>query len=176
MGDEKPLLVFLNATFQACRARGTSAQESGLKVSAEKQQDEIINFYHADSNDGRKCLNVDGEGKKICDYLVFYSKDKTSGEVLCFLELKGSGEEDAIKQILSTHDSMLALLKVRCTGKQYTSVLEHLVCKACICLHGHTPTGNQRAKETLSKRFGRGNVRFKYGVKHYKLLAEFLRE
>ncbi len=175
MGD-KPMLAFLNTTFQTCLIPGTSAQESGLKVSAEKQRDETILFYRVDCNDGRKCLNMPGEGKKICDYLVFYTKNEDSGEILCFLELKGGGEEDAIKQILSTYDGMLTLLKLKFTGKQYSSTIEHLVCKACICLHGQTPTGNQRAKEALFKRFGRGNVRIKYGIRHYKLLADFLRE
>jgi hypothetical protein len=44
MGD-KPMLAFLKTTFQTCLIQGTSAQESGLKVSAEKQRDETIETF-----------------------------------------------------------------------------------------------------------------------------------
>jgi hypothetical protein len=174
--DDKPMLTFLSTTFQACLMNGTSVQESGLKVSAEKQRDENILFFRTDCNNGRKCLNMMEEGRKICDYIVFYTKNQVKREVVCFLELKGSREDDAIRQVLSTQAGILALIKSKIGLKEYTHVVEHVVWKVCICLHGQTPTGNQRAKEELLKKFGTGNVRIKYGVKHFKLLADILRE
>lgn len=168
----KPMLALLKSTLQACYTEGTRAHESGLKVSTEKRPGETILFFKIDSSEGRKYLNMRGEGLKVCDYLVFYAKDAENREVTCFLELKGRKLEEAVEQVISTfhHVKALTLEKI---DKEWHP---HLVWKACICLHGQSPRPGNRVKELLKKEFG-GNVRIKYGIKHDKEeFGLFLRE
>src|SRR5947209_17197983 len=103
----KPMFTLIKATLQTCRIEGTSVRESGLIVSIETQPGEMILFFHIDQDEGRKYLKMVGEGLKICDYLVFYTKDDEDRELVCLLELKGRKLEDAVKQVLNTHRQAL---------------------------------------------------------------------
>ncbi|HZU03753.1 MAG TPA: hypothetical protein VFA10_29080 [Ktedonobacteraceae bacterium] len=114
-----------------------------------------------------------GEGVKVCDYLVLYLKDDQDREIVCFLELKGKKLEDAIKQVISMHQRVLALAREKIDREQLQN---NVGWKACICLHGQAPRNGARIENQLIEKFGKGNVRIKHGVKHDKLLGEFLRE
>ena len=97
-------------------------------------------------------------------------KDSENKETVCFLELKGRKLDDAIKQVLSTHEHVKALAKEK-IGREH---IQHTAWKACICLHGQAPRSGKRLEEQLKREFGKGNVCIKHG-KNYKL-GKFLRE
>lgn len=166
----KPMLTFLEATLQNCYIPKTSVHEEGLTVSTEKLPGEIIFFFQTDCAEGRKTLNMVEQGQKICDYLIFYTKDSEKREIVCYLELKGGKLESAKKQILNTHNRVKALSDEK-LGKQFGPV----IWKACICLHGQAPRNGQRTVDELISIFGKNNVCIRHGVKHFKLLGEFLR-
>lgn len=167
------MLTLLKGMLQSCCQRGTSVNESGLTVSTERLPGEIILFFHTDCPEGRKSLSMVGEGVKVCDYLVLYLKDDQDREIVCFLELKGKKLEDAIKQVISMHQRVLALAREKIDREQLQN---NVGWKACICLHGQAPRNGARIENQLIEKFGKGNVRIKHGVKHDKLLGEFLRE
>lgn len=166
------IFVLLTGRLGSCRIDGTSVRESGLVVSTETFSGETILFFHIDSLEGRRCLGMPDAGAKACDYLVFYAKNSDDKEIVCFLELKGKKLDDAIKQVLSTHQRILVLAKEEVDRKQQALIFW----KVCICLHGQAPRSGQHSVDELIKRFGRDNVLVKHGVKHYKLLGTFLRE
>jgi len=165
------LFVLLTGRLDSCRIAGTSVRESGLVVSTETFPGETILFFHIDSLEGRQCLSLLGEGAKACDYLVFYAKSDDGKEVACFLELKGKKLEDAIKQVLSTHQRVIVLAKEEIDREQQ----KYIFWKVCICMHGQAPRPGQHSVDQLIKTFGRDNVLVKHGVKHYKQLGAFLR-
>lgn len=166
----KPMLSLLNATLDACRIEGTRVRESGLTVSTEVVQGETILFFHIDCEDGRKNLNLVGIGAKICDYLVFYTKDGEDREIVCFLELKGKDQDGAIKQVLHTYQRVLELSKAK-VGNYHQLV----TWKVCICLHGQAPRNRQSNLDQLITVFGKSNIDIKHGRKQYTQLGEFLR-
>src|SRR5205085_6238315 len=135
----KPMFTLIEATLQTCRIEGTSVRESGLTVSTETQPGEMILFFHIDQDEGRKYLKMVGESLKICDYLVFYTKDDEDRELVCLLELKGRKLEDAVKQVLNTHRHIRALSNEKIPLKQH----QHIAWKICICLHGQAPRSSQ---------------------------------
>ncbi|HVB20634.1 MAG TPA: hypothetical protein VNG51_01635 [Ktedonobacteraceae bacterium] len=167
----KPMLSLLNASLEACLIEGTRVRESGLIVSTEVVQGETILFFHIDCEEGRKNLNLVGVGSKICDYLVFYTKDEEDKEIVCFLELKGKDLDGAIKQVLHTYQKVLELSKAR-VGKYH----QLIAWKVCICLHGQAPRNRQSNIDQLITVFGKSNIRIKHGIKQYTLLGSFLRE
>jgi hypothetical protein len=168
----KPVLSFLEATLCTCRIAGTSVRESGLAVSTEVLSGETIFFFKTDGPEGRKCLAMLREGVKICDYLIFYTRDNEVREIICFLELKGKKLENAAKQVISTfsHFSSLApeVMRRRESGQ--------FSCMVYICLHGQAPRNGQRCENQLKEIFGKGNVRIKHGVKHDRSIGTFLRQ
>ncbi|MEO8974056.1 MAG: hypothetical protein ABI406_20910 [Ktedonobacteraceae bacterium] len=166
----KPMLTFLEATLQYCYVAKTSVHEEGLTVSTEKLAGETILFFNTDCDEGRKTLHMVEQGQKICDYLIFYTKDNEKREIVCYLELKGGKLENAKKQVLNTHKRVRVLSEDK-LGK----LIEPVIWKACICLHGQAPRNGQRIVDELISIFGKNNVRIKHGVKHFKLLGEFLR-
>jgi len=166
------MFTFLNARFHACRKKGTRVRESGLTVSTNKLPGETILFFCTDCDEGRKSLNMVGEGLKICDYLVFYMKESEYKEIVCFLELKGRNLEDAVRQVLSTRRRIVDLSYEEIDSKQHA----HICWKACICLHGGAPRNMQSFADELVQVFGRGNIHIKHGVTHYQLLGDFLRK
>jgi len=107
------------------------------------------------------------EGIKICDYLVSYTKDNEIKEVVCFMELKGKNISIAIKQILDTHERVIAISKQEIAREHHSRI--HW--KACICLHGSAPKRNQRLEDKLAEKFGKENIRIRRDVG----LGDFLR-
>lgn len=175
MAAVKPMQDFLNSALKVCLCSGTSVNESGLAVSAEKKQNEVILFFHIDCSDGRKCLNMLSDGVRICDYLVFYTKDNDQKEVVCFLELKGGKEKDAVEQIMSTYAGFKRLIVKNDSGQQ-SKVVENALLKACICFHGTSPRLDPDARKKLKEVF-RQNVLIKHGInKPFKQLSDFLRQ
>jgi hypothetical protein len=96
-------------------------------------------------------------------------KTDADQETVCFLELKGSSLDHAVKQVLSTYQHVKALAEEKIGREQLTDIAK----KACICMHGQAPRNGQRLKDDLIKEFGKGNVCIRH-VKHYQL-GEFLR-
>ncbi|MGH2478801.1 MAG: hypothetical protein ACRDHW_03995 [Ktedonobacteraceae bacterium] len=166
------MLALLNDKFAACLIKGTSVRESGLTVSTETFPGETILFFHTDCDEGRQNLNMISAGLKICDYLILYTKDSEPKEIVCFLELKGKKLEDAIRQVLSTRESLQALAIEEINRKHH----QYITWKVCICLHGHAPRPGQHNIDELIKKFGKNNILIKHGMKQYKLLGSFLRE
>src|SRR5579859_7057861 len=105
------MLALLTEKLQVCCIEGTRVRESGLTVSTEVFAGEIVHFFHTDTKEGRKNLNMVEEGSKICDYLIFYAKDNANSEAVCFLELKGKHLDEAVKQILSTYQRVRELAR-----------------------------------------------------------------
>lgn len=175
MATVKPMQGFLNSALKVCLCSGTRVSESGLVASAEKRRSEVILFFHVDCSDGRKCLNMLSDGVRICDYLIFYTKDNDQKEVVCFLELKGGKEKDAVEQIMSTYAGFKRLIAKNNSGQQ-PKVIENVLWKACILLHGTSPGTDSDAKNKLKKVFGK-NVSIKHGInKPFKELSDFLRQ
>lgn len=166
------MVALLNDTLAECLIAGTGVRESGLTVSTEKLPGETILFFHLDCAEGRHSLNMAVTGLKICDYLILYTKDSEQKEIACFLELKGKKLEDAIRQVLSTRESLQALVKTKIERKQQ----QYITWKVGICLHGHAPRPGQHNIDELIKNFGKSNILIKHGMKQYKLLGSFLRE
>ena len=165
--------VFLKERLQACCIDGTRVRESGLTVSTEVLAGEIVLFFHIDSKDGRKNLNMTVEGSRICDYIVFYTKDSVDREIVCFLELKGKHLDEAVKQILSTYQRVQELSKEKIDKKQH----QQITWKACIFLHGHAPRNGQSSIDRLIKELGgKKNILIRHGIKQYTLLGQFFRE
>ena len=166
----KPLKALLEEFLSQCQMNGTSITASGIKVSTNKHTDEDIIFFDIDSPEGRACLEMNVEGLKICDCLVFYSKETELEEKLCFLELKAAGLEEAKNQIISVHRKVKQIL--------HTKSIQQVTLMACICMRRHVPTGDMRYAEELKNIFGRNNVHVKSGItKPYtKLGDDFLRK
>ncbi|MBA2286458.1 MAG: hypothetical protein H0W02_13340 [Ktedonobacteraceae bacterium] len=92
----KSMSTMFSKVLQQCLEKGTSIHESGITVSTKVFAGEKIIFYHIDCKEGREGLNIKLEGNKICDYLIFFTKDKEDYEIICFLELKSKNLEMAI--------------------------------------------------------------------------------
>lgn len=162
----KPLHAFLITNFQTCRKHGTSTnREHGLKVSTETLEGETIVFFHTDSNEGRTCLRITNPGYKVCDYLIYYSKEDKQNEIACLLELKGTNLEDAKKQVTETHRHLKVLLSAEFRSDEP----QNLIWKICICLHSHAPSINQRIRDELIRNYGRKNVEIKHGIPQHNI-------
>ncbi len=168
----KPMLTLLINRLEVCLIEGTRVRESGLTVSTETLPGETILFFHTDCDEGRRNLNMVGVGLKVCDYLVFYTKDDENKETVCFLELKGKRLEDATKQVISTYNRVKSLSREEIGRDQYP----YITWKVCICMHGQAPRDTQRIADQLIEKFGKGNILIKHGTKHYQLLGVFLRK
>lgn len=102
------LVSWLEEQLFSCKLQGTSITEAGITVSTDRVAEEVILFFRIDSEVGRVCLNL--VDQKVCDCLIFYAKEPVSTEVLCFLELKAAGLNEAIKQIINAHRKIKQLL------------------------------------------------------------------
>jgi hypothetical protein len=159
--SSKPLHAFLVTRLHDCLESGTSASEKGLKVSTEKLAGETILFFHTDCNEGRHCLQItDQKNKKVCDYIIYYSKEIKQSEIVCFLELKGTNLEDAAKQVTETRKHLKIILSTEISSEHY----EKITWRICICLRSHAPSVNQCIREELKRRYGSENVEIKHGV------------
>jgi hypothetical protein len=108
----KRVIVVVKTLLQGCLIAGTKAHESGLTVSIDRQEDELIYLFHSDSGEGNRCLGMNKPEKEKCnDYLVFYTREKSVNEVFCLLELKGKDIQRAKQQVINTHKYSSALLK-----------------------------------------------------------------
>lgn len=161
----KPLHAFFVTNLQICRKPGTSAKEKGLKVSTETLEGETIIFFHTDCDEGRRCLSITNQGNKVCDYLIYYSKEDKQNEIACLLELKGTNLEDAKKQVTETHRHLKVLLSAEFRSGEPQS----LRLRICICLHSHAPSTNQRIRDELIRDYGKKNVEIKHGIPQHNI-------
>jgi hypothetical protein len=105
----KPVYTLLEQRLAPCKLPGTSITESGITVSIDRRQGEIISFFRPDSEAGRNCLDM--MGSRACDCLVFYSQETQHEEKLCLLELKKPAKTgDAKKQILAVYHAVNKIL------------------------------------------------------------------
>lgn len=157
--------MLLKQQLSPCLIQGkTSITESGITVSTDRILDEIILFYRTDSDEGRTCLGA--MGSRLCDCLVFYTKESESEEILCFLELKAAGLKDAKEQIIQTHQKIKTLLDMNMLQATHM---------ACICMRRQAPLGDMRHIDELKRRFGKDKIRIKQGIDHDKKLGDFFR-
>jgi hypothetical protein len=162
----KPLHAFLFTKFQSCRKHGTSTnREHGLKVSTETFEGETIIFFHTDCIEGRECLRITNPGYKVCDYLIYYSKEEKQNEIVCFLELKGTNLEDAKKQVTETYRYLKMLLSAEFRSGEPQS----LIWRICICLHSHAPSTNPHMRDELIRNYGKKNVEIKHGISQHNI-------
>ncbi|HVB75373.1 MAG TPA: hypothetical protein VNE38_17620 [Ktedonobacteraceae bacterium] len=162
----KPLHAFLDTNFQSCRKHGTSTnREHGLKVTTTTLEGETIIFFHTDCNEGRECLRITNPGYKVCDYLIYYSKEDKQNEIACLLELKGTNLEDAKKQVTETHRYLNVLLSANFRSGEAQS----LRWRICICLHSHAPSTNQRIRDELIRDYGKKNIEIKHGIPQHNI-------
>lgn len=162
----KPVLVFFTALLPTCHLKGkTSIHESGITVSTRKLAGETMLIFHTDCDEGRKSLRMTTSGIKICDYLVFYTQDGDITEVVCYLELKGSGLKDASKQVLETHQRTIAILKEKSRKEQY----QHVSWKVRICLHGQASRSSRHIQDELIQTFGKSNICIKHGITKFDM-------
>ena len=163
MGLKSMSTMFSNV-LQQCLEPRTSAHKIGITVSTEVLAGEIIIFYHTDCKEGRKGLNAELEGNKICDYLILFTKDEVDYEIVCFLELKGKNLETAIQQIERTHQYVKDLSRLK--FKKYNLNINWRV---CICLRRSASNANQRKRNELIQKFGGDNVVIKHGITYFDI-------
>lgn len=158
----KQVIDVLKPLLQSCLIAGTKAHESGLTVSIDRQEDELIYFFHTDCGEGNRCLGMNKPEKEKCnDYLVFYTKEKSINEVFCLLELKGKDIQRAKQQVINTHEYISALLKDKISRTQ----MQNLIWSVYICLSNSAPQETQRVQNELAALFGKGRVGIKTVVK-----------
>lgn len=128
----------------------TSVKENGVEVSIKPEGNEIIYFFELDNDkqqDLRKYLDIDGDGQKICDYLVYY--EESSKKVLCFLELKGSSLSDAVKQISNTYPAINKKLK---SQSVVSSIYNDFIWAAGVAIkRNNSPTHDKKELVKLEK-------------------------
>jgi hypothetical protein len=158
----KRVIVVVKTLLQGCLIAGTKAHESGLTVSIERQEDELIYFFHTDCGEGNRCLGMNTLEKEKCnDYLVFYTKEKSVNEVFCLLELKGKDIQRAKQQVINTHEYISALLKDKISQPQ----MQNLIWSVYICLSNSAPQETKRVQNELIGKFGKGRISIKTVVK-----------
>ncbi len=137
---------------------------SGLTVSIEREEDEVIYFFRTDCDEGNWCLGMNKVEKEKCsDYLVFYTKEKSVNEVFCLLELKGKDIQRAKQQVINTHEYINALLKDKISQAQ----MQYFVWSVYICLSNSAPQETQRVQNELTALFGKGKLASKQCQKRY---------
>ncbi len=173
----RALFTLLDAEFKSCLIDGTSVQERGLRVSIKPLKDETIQFYRTDCDPARDKLSMGQDERKCCDYVVLYLKDMQNDqkELLCFLELKGSDFEHAVKQTINTCKYMRSFWNDRIEREKH----QYIIPCVCICLRGSAPSLREevRYKERLHPYFKNNDyIRVRHGVSHDKDLGQFLRK
>jgi|SRR5579884_698604 len=165
----KPMRAFLDARLANCRMQRTSVQESGIRVSTQPVagEEEIV-FFHTDTDEGRKSLEMTIEGEsseKICDYLIYYSRVNTHNEIACFLELKGTDLATAVKQVEITHRQTKTLMQ----GEIHSKYHQNFTFRICICLRSQAPSTSQRIRDSLIQKFGGKNIEIRHGIKRHDI-------
>jgi len=173
--QHKSLLSLVHEEFIDCKINKTSVTESGLTVNMERLRDEIVHFFHTDSPEARKVLNMPDRDQKSCDYFVLYTKaNNNPKEIACFLELKGKNFEQAVKQVCNTYKYTKFLLE------QYLEKLQHqkVIYSVSICMHGRAPSpkAELRGREQLKNIFciTDQHIEIRHG-RHKHDLGNFLR-
>lgn len=164
----KPMYTFLDSRLANCRIQRTSVQESGIRVSTQPTEDEKIVFFHTDTDEGRECLEMRIEGEsseKICDYLIYYTREGRYSEIVCFLELKGTDLAKAEKQVVITLIQTRTLMQKEIHSKY----LQNFIFRICICLRSQAPSTSQRIRDSLIQNFGGRNIEIRHGVKRHDI-------
>jgi hypothetical protein len=145
--------------------QGTSFTEEGVTVSLKPDRSETAIFFRIDKGSNssfRKDLKHDG---KLCDLLVFYTRDLQ--KILCLVELKKGELGDASEQLCETRDILINAFK---NDPLERALEKEIVFKGYIRRHGGSPLEKIKMVP-LEEKFGRGHWR----VSGKNDLGEFLR-
>lgn len=165
-----PIQQLLMTQLASCKMSGTTIKDKGITVSMDRRTGETVLFFHLDSNEGYACLGIDRhantgshESAQCCDGLIFYVKKLENAKyLLCFLEMKGGDQEEAVKQIISVYKRIKVFL-----DKQHLFDPKRMM--ACICARHQVPTVVQKKlREELKAIFGE-HVHIRTGVSHYDI-------
>lgn len=136
-----------------CQLRGTSFQESGRGVTIAPEADEVVRFFHLDTEMFRNQYGLQERG--VCDLLVAYRRE-TGGAVDLFTELKGAGGcGHAVRQIECAFVALQTELRASQQGVTF---------RALVVTASSAPPNRKDLARQLTK-VGMSDVRFKTGVK-----------
>lgn len=137
-----------------------SYSENGVKIELQPQSGELILLFHIDDQSNRDCkfrrvLELDNQGMKMCDLIVFYAKDSTRN--ICFIELKGRDIETAIQQINNTYKYFHAKLNQSnaCNLVPEVNTKACIVSRACVPIK---PLDSYTSYKELKYNFGKENI------------------
>jgi hypothetical protein len=148
----------------------THLSQCGVKVSMMQEAGEKVLFFDMmDPNVARDSLNIKRAGK-ICDGLVFYCRGNE--KTCCFVELKGSKLETAIKQVINTYEYLKQEMKISLGRMGCQALLKQISWKAYICTSGSVPRETKSYAKLLEATFGKGN----YDIQGESDLGVFLRK
>jgi hypothetical protein len=144
----------------------THFSESGVEVRMKQEAGEKVLFFKMDQKAVRDSLRIDGH---ICDGLVFYCRGNE--KTCCFVELKGSKLDTAVKQVINTCDRLKQEIKNSLGRMECQSLLTKISWKAYICLGSGVPRDLQDHRGRLEATFGKDN----YSIQTKGDLGLFLR-
>lgn len=144
----------------------THFSESGVEVSMKQEAGEKVLFFKTDQKAVRDSLRIDGH---VCDGLVFYYRGNE--KTCCFVELKGSKVDTAVKQVINTCEYLKKELKASLGRMDCQSLLTKISWKAYICLDSRMPKDMRDCRVRLEATFGKDN----YSIQTKGDLGLFLR-
>ena len=161
-------MPFDHVLLACCLLPGKTRQKvDGVEVSLQPASGETVLFFHIDEKSNpnckfRKLLELDKEGMKICDLIVFYAKDNE--RIICFVELKGKDINTAKEQVINTYTYFNKFLKKTDSSLSFTA-------KTYILSKSSVPQELDKYKKELKDKFDEGN----YDISKNSDLGDFLR-
>ncbi len=163
-----------NMLVTTCLLENTSCKRQGVKVYANRKRGEKILFFEIDENPNTKsgfrpfCYGKQNlQREKICDLLVYYTRDKLKYDIICLVELKNTITINLIKnacdQILQTKDGLRPKLDFSEYGEP-----KPLVWAAYICYKRPISSEIDFEDDELEGKKGELNINFK----KWKMLEE----
>lgn len=136
----------------SCFHQGTKFKDDGnspeITLTPDPSREQIIIFRVDESGHMdtpfRKAYNMDHEGEKICDLLVYYKNLDTKKKYLVLTELKGTDFDGAADQIINTYKRMSLNHCLR--NKKYCNDIVIRACGVSKRLNGRTNTDAKKAK------------------------------
>ena len=147
----------------------TRFTEKNVVVSMKQEAGEKVLFFEMDQEVVRASLNMKKD-VKMCDGLVFYCRGDE--RTCCFVELKGSEVNDAVKQIKSTFEYFKKDIQASLVRMNCRSLLDKISWKAYICFGGNIPKETQKYRKILEECFGEDNC----DIARERDLGKFLRK
>ncbi|SRR5579883_1816018 len=92
------------------------------------QSNELVLFFQIDDEEIRRSLNMQGDGVKCCDGLIFYAQNEQTEKVICLVEMKSSNTGKAAEQIGETRKRLKDMLEAEFCG----DYMHRITWKACL--------------------------------------------